>query len=121
MTRAVLVAGCVALAMATTGQGACSSEPTREPEPTNRQQRLDALERAEREEDRVRDDYRARQGPTERDAEEGDCATGYSPCLPVRADLDCAEIDDDKKPISVTGDDPYGLDRDGDGIGCEAG
>jgi hypothetical protein len=47
------------------------------------------------------------------------CAAGYSPCLPVVADLDCDQIPDAKKPVRVTGTDSYGLDRDRDGLGCE--
>jgi hypothetical protein len=47
------------------------------------------------------------------------CAPGYRPCLPVRADLDCDQIADMLKPVRVTGSDPYGLDRDRDGLGCE--
>jgi hypothetical protein len=47
------------------------------------------------------------------------CASGYSPCLPVAADLDCGQIPDAKKPIRVTGDDQYALDRDDDGLACE--
>lgn len=45
------------------------------------------------------------------------CMAGYSPCLPVVADLDCADING---PVIVTGSDPYRLDRDKDGIGCES-
>ncbi len=44
------------------------------------------------------------------------CMTGYSPCLPIVADLDCGEIG---HPVTVTGSDPYRLDRDGDGTGCD--
>lgn len=47
----------------------------------------------------------------------GDCAPGYDPCLPIVADLDCADVDG---PINVTGSDPYGLDREKDGVGCES-
>lgn len=47
----------------------------------------------------------------------GACAEGYEPCLPQVDDLDCTEI---KKAVTVTGDDPYGLDRDGDGKACES-
>jgi hypothetical protein len=47
------------------------------------------------------------------------CEPGYSPCLPRVADLNCSDIPDSKKPVRVTGNDPYGLDRDGDGWGCE--
>lgn len=47
------------------------------------------------------------------------CQPGYSPCLPRVADLNCADIPASKKPIRVTGSDPYRLDGDGDGIACE--
>ena len=47
------------------------------------------------------------------------CQSGYSPCLPRVADLNCSDIPDSKKPIHVTGSDPYRLDGDGDGLGCE--
>lgn len=47
------------------------------------------------------------------------CAPGYKPCLPVVRDLNCDDIADRLKPIRVTGADPYGLDRDRDGLGCE--
>jgi hypothetical protein len=47
------------------------------------------------------------------------CQRGYSPCLPRVADLNCADIPDSKKPIHVTGSDPYHLDADGDGLACE--
>lgn len=50
----------------------------------------------------------------------GTCEPGYSPCLPVVSDLDCSQIPDYKKPIRVTGSDPYRLDSDGDGWGCES-
>lgn len=45
------------------------------------------------------------------------CMAGYSPCLPVVSDLDCGEING---PVRVTGSDPYRLDADGDGIGCDS-
>jgi len=47
------------------------------------------------------------------------CQPGYSPCLPRVADLNCSDIPASKKPISVTGSDPYRLDGDGDGMACE--
>ncbi len=47
------------------------------------------------------------------------CQPGYSPCLPRVADLNCADIPSSKKPIHVTGSDPYRLDGDGDGLACE--
>jgi hypothetical protein len=49
------------------------------------------------------------------------CAPGYIPCLPVRGDLDCEQIADRLTPVRVVGDDPYRLDADDDGIGCETG
>lgn len=47
-----------------------------------------------------------------------DCDPNYSgTCIPKKSrDLDCADVG---KNVKVTGDDPHGLDRDGDGIGCE--
>ena len=47
----------------------------------------------------------------------GGCASGYRPCLPIRRDLDCADIDG---PVRVTGRDQYQLDADGDGRACES-
>jgi hypothetical protein len=49
----------------------------------------------------------------------GSCEPGYSPCLPVASDLDCSDIPASERPVTVTGDDPYRLDADGDGTGCE--
>lgn len=50
----------------------------------------------------------------------GNCEPGYSPCLRITDDLDCDDIDDSLKPIHVTGADPYRLDDDDDGYGCES-
>jgi hypothetical protein len=47
------------------------------------------------------------------------CEPGYSPCLPVAGDLDCPDIPAAKKPVRVSGSDPYRLDGDGDGLACE--
>jgi hypothetical protein len=47
------------------------------------------------------------------------CQPGYSPCLPRAADLNCADIPSSKRPVRVTGSDPYRLDGDGDGVACE--
>jgi hypothetical protein len=47
------------------------------------------------------------------------CQPGYSPCLPRAADLNCADIPASKRPVRVTGSDPYRLDGDGDGVACE--
>jgi hypothetical protein len=48
------------------------------------------------------------------------CQPGYSPCLARVADLNCADIPASKRPVRVTGSDPYRLDGDGDGIACES-
>ena len=53
----------------------------------------------------------------------GDCQ-GYSPCIPPGPDVDCAGGSGDgpryvSGPVRVTGSDPYGLDADNDGWGCE--
>ena len=52
------------------------------------------------------------------------CTPGYSPCIPPGPDVDCAGGSGNgpryvQGPIIVTGSDPYGLDSDHDGIGCE--
>jgi endonuclease YncB( thermonuclease family) len=49
----------------------------------------------------------------------GDCNPNYNPCLPKVGDLDCGEISASLKPVRVTGSDPYRLDADGDGYGCD--
>lgn len=47
----------------------------------------------------------------------GNCAAGYSPCVPsYPPDVDCADVNG---PVRVTGSDPHGLDRDRDGVACE--
>lgn len=49
-----------------------------------------------------------------------ECMSGYSPCLPITVDLDCADVRAlGKAPVVVSGDDPYRLDGDDDGYGCE--
>lgn len=50
----------------------------------------------------------------------GNCEPGYSPCLPVTSDLNCSDLSAAQTPVRVTGSDPYGLDADGDGYGCES-
>jgi hypothetical protein len=52
-----------------------------------------------------------------------DCQ-GYSPCLPPGPDVDCAGGSGDgpryvNGPVYVNGSDPYELDGNGDGVGCE--
>jgi len=46
----------------------------------------------------------------------GNCMAGYSSCLPITGDLDCGDIG---HSVLVTGSDPYRLDADGDGTGCD--
>jgi beta-lactam-binding protein with PASTA domain len=53
----------------------------------------------------------------------GDCQ-GYSPCILPGPDVDCLGGTGDgpryvSGPVRVTGSDPYGLDGDGNGVGCE--
>jgi len=54
------------------------------------------------------------------------CTPGYSPCLPPASDYDCAGGSGNGPAYTVpgvtyrvTGYDPYGLDADSDGYGCE--
>jgi hypothetical protein len=51
------------------------------------------------------------------------CTPGYSPCLPPASDYDCLGGSGDGPQyagfVRVTGSDPYGLDADNDGYGCE--
>jgi HD domain len=54
----------------------------------------------------------------------GNCTPGYSPCIPPGPDVDCAGGGGDgpryvQGPVRVTGSDPYYLDGNGDGVGCE--
>ena len=44
------------------------------------------------------------------------CNPNYEPCIPIAPDLSCSEI---QMRVQIVGDDPYELDRDGDGFGCE--
>jgi micrococcal nuclease len=50
----------------------------------------------------------------------GNCHPSYTPCLPVTGDLDCIDVRAlGVAPVRVAGSDPYRLDGDGDGFGCE--
>lgn len=45
-------------------------------------------------------------------------------CVPIASDVDCASGSGNGPayvvgPVYVVGDDIYGLDRDGDGVGCD--
>lgn len=53
-----------------------------------------------------------------------DCHSSYDPCVPIVSDVDCEGAGDGPVytgPVRVVGPDEYGLDRDGNGLGCEAG
>jgi endonuclease YncB( thermonuclease family) len=46
------------------------------------------------------------------------CNPNYTPCVPNSAsDLNCSDVG---HPVKVVGSDPYNLDGDGDGSGCES-
>jgi hypothetical protein len=54
----------------------------------------------------------------------GGCTPGYSPCIPPGDDVDCAGGSGNGPryvtgPIQVTGSDPYRLDADHNGVGCQ--
>ena len=58
--------------------------------------------------------------PTTPPPPSNNCHSSYSPCLPIVADLDCADIRAmGVAPVRVLGSDPYRLDGDNDGLGCE--
>jgi outer membrane biosynthesis protein TonB len=53
------------------------------------------------------------------------CTPGYSPCIPLGPDVDCAGGSGNgpryvQGPVQVTGSDPYRLDANGDGVGCDS-
>lgn len=57
-------------------------------------------------------------------AASGGCHPSYSPCVPIASDVDCAGGSGNgpayaSGPVQVIGPDVYGLDGDGDGVGCE--
>lgn len=52
------------------------------------------------------------------------CDSNYSGCVPIASDVDCAGGRGNgpayvRGPVNVRGSDIYGLDGDGDGVGCE--
>jgi beta-lactam-binding protein with PASTA domain len=65
----------------------------------------------------------AKSAPPNNVTSEGSCTSGYSPCLPPASDYDCLGGGGDGPAytgrVTVTGSDPYGLDSDNDGVGCE--
>ena len=54
------------------------------------------------------------------------CDSNYSgDCVPIASDVDCASGNGNgpayvEGPVTVVGDDIYGLDNNNDGVGCEA-
>ncbi|HEX2296251.1 MAG TPA: hypothetical protein VHN37_13210 [Actinomycetota bacterium] len=85
-----------------------------------RQARLAALRRERRAEQR-----RERQAALAAPAPEPEsCTEGYDPCLAPASDYDCEGGSGDGPAytgyVTVTGYDPYDLDADGDGVGCES-
>jgi len=53
------------------------------------------------------------------------CNPNYDPCVPIDSDVDCEGGRGNGPsyvagPVRVVGRDPYGLDRDGDGVGCDS-
>jgi micrococcal nuclease len=58
--------------------------------------------------------------PSAHDHSSSGCHPSYDPCLPVVADLDCAEVRAmGLAPVSLKGPDDYELDPAEDGLGCE--
>ena len=58
--------------------------------------------------------------PPTQAAPSGGCHPNYTNCLPIVGDLDCADVRRmGKAPVQVLGADPYRLDGDNDGLGCE--
>ncbi|WBB64888.1 G5 domain-containing protein [Micromonospora sp. WMMD812] len=56
--------------------------------------------------------------------QERQCHPGYGGCVPIASDVDCAGGSGNGPayvtgPVKVLGDDPYDLDRDNDGYGCD--
>jgi hypothetical protein len=53
------------------------------------------------------------------------CDPNYTPCVPLDTDVDCEDGEGDGPsyvpgPVRVVGNDPYRLDGDRDGVGCES-
>jgi hypothetical protein len=55
----------------------------------------------------------------------GGCHPSYDPCVPYASDVDCSGGSGNGPAytgrVNVIGPDEYGLDNDGDGVGCENG
>jgi hypothetical protein len=55
---------------------------------------------------------------------QGGCDPNYTGCVPIASDVDCSGGSGNgpayvSGPVTVVGSDVYGLDADGDGVGCE--
>jgi type IV secretory pathway VirB10-like protein len=66
----------------------------------------------------------AKPAPAPQPQVSNNCDPNYSGCVPIASDVDCAGGSGNGPdyvvgPVQVIGSDIYGLDRDGDGIGCE--
>jgi len=67
----------------------------------------------------------AQQQAAQQQAQQSSCDPNYTgACVPIASDVDCAGGSGNgpayvQGPVRVVGSDIYGLDRDGDGIGCE--
>lgn len=67
----------------------------------------------------------AQQQAAQQQAQQSSCDPNYAgACVPIASDVDCAGGSGNgpayvQGPVRVVGSDIYGLDRDGDGIGCE--
>ncbi|WP_225997976.1 G5 domain-containing protein [Myceligenerans pegani] len=62
--------------------------------------------------------------PEPEEPEPSNCDPNYSGCVPISSDVDCAGGSGNgpayvSGPVRVIGSDVYGLDSDGDGVGCE--
>ena len=78
------------------------------------QQRLAAQQRRQEAAQRELEEEEAQAAPEPQD---DGCDPNYSGCVPVYPpDVDCGDLGGS---VQVTGSDPHGLDRDGDGVGCE--
>lgn len=63
--------------------------------------------------------------PADAGGDASGCDPNYGGCVPVAADVDCAGGTGDgpayvEGPVEVVGSDIYGLDPEGDGVGCDA-
>ena len=70
------------------------------------------------------DENQGHDGGRSKPSSGGGCTPGYSPCISPGPDVDCQGGGGDgpryvNGPVRVTGSDPYDLDADGNGVGCE--